>query len=553
MMKNLPPVLMRKSTFSKKIANSRSRQILAKGTSKIKANDTAHKTVAQDTVPAAHANDPFSTEGAETSSPKFELRSPRPLLSYYAPRVHALDPSIYKPKGHGKENEASEKGLRTEYHGGLPISDPWFKDTLDSLIKYKHSTPQLNELGVIDIQALILSMKSGINGEVRLALDVIAALSHERPPPLHECEELLDTLIDFASDQIEVLAEGSFKSSEVLQLLSHEEQTRGFKTQSYMLQEVPTIGSRSHDLGRAADRLVGITTILRNLSLRPDNQESLREPSIIRMITTAIRYLGTRHLFLRTHQNTLDFSKDIVTFLGALSPYINLTSKEDGLAILEFLLSFAPEPRPKIEGDKIAFAIYVPMMHRYLPHAVDALAKLIARDPNRALYRSMFATESFSSPPFDLLTRAFGLSVSVIPDIGLLQGRGKGVIAVRSSIIAQGLLSAEILVGMLPTSAHDVAHSWLGSQDGFVPRLKALLDLLSTTLVTEMQRRPDGTLAIAYDLDIGYQMINSRGLALLKNLANRAQDAAAFEKDFSPNVYRLNQSANPAPGSNKDA
>ena len=456
------------------------------------------------------------------------------------------------PDRNDEDTEASGEEIRTEYHGGLPISDPWFKNTLDVLVKYKHSMPQLNELGVIDIQALTLSIKSGIHGEVRLALDVIAALSHGSPPPLRECEELMDTLIDCATDQIEILAEGSRKTSDALQIPSYQEQVRGFKSQSYTLQEVPDVGSRRYDLDRAANRLISITTILRNLSLLPESYESLREPNVIRMMTTVMRYLGTRDLFLQTYQNALDFSKDVVIFLSSLSPFINLTSKDEGLSILHFLLSFAPEPRPNTQDQEISFAPYVPVMHRYLPHVVDSLAKLLARDPNRSLYRGIFASESASSPPFDLLTRAFGLAVGVIPDVAYHKDPGNSIIAVRNATIAQGLLSAEILIGMIPASEHDLAYTWLSSQDGFASKLMAVLSLIAKMPMPEPQRHRDGRPRSDDDLHLGYRMINARGLAVLRKLAERAQDAAAFATDLPSSVFPQKQGVVHALGSNKE-
>ena len=452
----------------------------------------------------------------------------------------------------GKGIKPSAKETRTEYHGGLPVSNPWFKDTMDVLVKYKHSMPQLNELGVIDIQALTLSIKSGINGEVRLALDVIAALSHGSPPPLKECEELLDSLIDCANDQIEILAESSRKTSDALQVPSYQEMVRGFKTQSYALQEVLEVGSPRYDLDRAANRLTSITTILRNLSLLPESYESLREPSVIRMMTSVIRYLGTRELFLQTYQNALDFSKDVIIFLSSLSPFIDLTSKDEGLSILHFLLSFAPEPRPITQDQKALFAPYVPVINRYLPHAVDSLAKLLARDPNRSLYRGIFASESVSSPPFELLTRAFGLAVSVIPEIAYHKDPLNGVIAVRNATIAQGLLSAEILIGMIPASGHDLAYIWLSSQDGFASKLMAVLSLIAKLSTSEPQRHRDGRPRSDDDLHFGYRMINARGLAVLRKLAERAQDAAAFATDLPSSVFPQKQGVVQALGSNKE-
>ena len=534
--------------------------------SKTTAQGNHSKTVSKYGMAKAMTRDAAPNMSTMATRPRMQLVSPKQPMDLYVPRTHSMDPSPTKSPPHissqRKQGPSSnfrklrQKPLeqeRAKTHGGLPVSNLFFKDTSDVLIKYKRSAPQLSELGVIDIKALTLSIKSGIHGEIRFALDVMAALSRARPPPLRECEELLDTLIDFTSDQIEMLADGSFKSSDSCQLLSNEAQIRGFTTQSYALQEVPDIGSRTYNLDRAASRLISVMTILRNLSLLPDNRERLREPSVIRLMTTVVRFLGTRDLFLRTHENAVNFNKDMIIFLSAMSPYIDLTAKEEGLAILQFLLSFAPEPWPAIQDERVSFALYVPTMHRYLAHAVDALAKLIARDPNRALYRSIFASESLSSPPFDLLTRAFGLAVSVIPEIADHQGRGQGIIAVRIPIIAQGLLSAEILVGMLPVSAHDIAYSWLCSQDGFSSRLMALLSLISKIPNGGLRRRQDGRPEAASSLDLGYRMIRIRGKEVLRKLTERARDAAAFTTNFSTDVLRLKQGATRTLGPTKES
>lgn len=481
------------------------------------------------------------------------LKSPHKIDNYYVPKVHTLDPSI-NPKSdpgdvqgnrtttsaideNSEEAQLAQPDRRPDHHGGLPVSDLSFQDSLHTLLKYKRTMPQLAELGVIDIRALTLSIKSGIHGEVRLALDVIVALSYASPLPLNECDELLDAIIDCANDQIELLAEGSHKTSDAVQLLSYQEQVRDFNTQSYVLQEVSDVGSLSYELERAANRLICITTILRNLSFFSfqASHETLREPHVLRMITTTIRYLGTRKLFLQTHQNALDFGKDVVVFLSSLAPFINLTGKDEALSILHFLLSFAPEPRPIAQDNEISFATYVPASDRYYPLAIDSLAKLLARDPNRSLCRNIFASDSASSPPFHLLTRAFGLAVAAIPDI--VNNKDHGIMAVaRNATLVQGLLSAEVLINMIPASEHGLACSWLRSQDGFSLKLMAILSATAKMPNLEPQRYRDGRMRVDEDLYIGLRMINNRGIVVLRKLAEKAQDAEASAKDLSSHV-----------------
>lgn len=495
------------------------------------------------------------------------LCSPHKLESYYVPGVHTLDRSINPESGHlvaqedgldiqAKEMDVEDKGTlklgpRANYHGGLPISDFWFQDTLKVLLKFKHSMPQLDELGVIDIRALTLAIQSGIHGEVRLALDIIAALSHGNPPRLKECDDLLETLVYCANDQVETLVEHSPKTSDAFQIPSYQAQIRELKREDFTLQEVQNVESVDHELNRAADRLICITTILRNLSLVPESHEDLREPSILRMITNVIQYIGTRKLFLRTHRNTLDFSKDAVMFLSALSPSINLTSKDEALSILHFLLCFAPESPPIARQPGIAFAAYIPGMHRYFPHSIDSLTKLLARDPNRSLYRNLFASDNTSSPAYGLLTRAFGLAVGVIPDT--IQDDDPGtIIAVRNATIAQGLLCAEILIDMIPTSEHQLAFTWLDSQDGFGSKLMTILLMIAKISMPEPQRHRDGRIR-AEDEYLGFRMINARVLVVLRSLTEKAQDAGPFANKLPSGLFPQKQSVIQALGSNKDS
>ncbi len=449
-----------------------------------------------------------------------------------------LEPSLADLNEHKIFDATSlDNGDTAPTYGGVELAPGSnFLGTVDDLLKYKLSVPKVEELGVIDIRALILSLRSGIHGEVRLALDTLASLTIEQIPlHLDNCEDLLEALINCAEDQVDLLADHAAEVSDAMLLSSYEEIARGCKIETAMLQDVPEFGSLEYDLDRAVDRLICVTTILRNFSFLEHNHTALADPMVIRFMTTVIRYLGTRTMLLRTNLNALDFSKDVLTFLTNVSQRIDLPGKEEALCILHFLLSFAPSPAPRsAEDEEISFSAYIPAIHRYFPHAVDSLAKLLARgDPNRSFYRSIFAADSSSTPPYDLSTRAFGLATAAIPEYG--HANTAGLVKLRAPYLVQGLLAAEIIVGLIPASEHELAYLWLTSRDGFIFSL--------TRMVCEFSRQPQPSSQQRHvsgrmqDNDPhGIITITNRGLAVLRKLAERAKDALGSAKGLPPEV-----------------
>ncbi|PYI17318.1 hypothetical protein BO99DRAFT_196920 [Aspergillus violaceofuscus CBS 115571] len=283
---------------------------------------------------------------------------------------------------------------------------------------------------------------------------------------------------------------------------------------------VPEFGSLDYELDRAVDRLICITTILRNFSFSDSNFAILSTPPVVQFMSTIIRYLGTRNMLLRTHQNTLDFMKDTVTYLSNVAHTIQLPSKEEALCLLHFLLSFAPFPGPVIGSEGIMFTSYNPSVHKYTPAAVDSLAKLLARDePNRTFFRAIFSGEGGSNQQ-ELLTRAFGLAICPIPD----QPRKPLAIAdLRKVFLMQGLLAADILSGYAdgPT-----AKTWLESVDGFAIHLLRLSCLLSTERVPPpppTNARQSHAARGQADEAEAYRSIINRGLAILRRLAEKSK------------------------------
>ena len=416
-----------------------------------------------------------------------------------------------------------------------------FIETVDSLLRYKLTVPKLEELGLIDVRSLTLSLRSGMHAEVRLALDTLASLTSQYPKfDLGKSDDLLETLIDCADEQVQLLADNSAEVSDEMFVLSYEDVIRGCKIENATLQEITEFGTLDHDLDRAADKLICVTTIVRNLSGLPNNQPAIADSVVVRFMATVIRYIGTRSMLLRTYRNLLDFSKDILSVLANVGQHIDLPGKEEALCILHFLLAFAPSPNPHShEGEGVTFASYMPECHRYYPLAVDSMAKLLARgDPNRDFYRIIFTADAASSPPFDLLTRSFGLAIAALPEIG--NNNAGSLLKVRLPYLLQGLLAAEILAGVIPSTDHELAASWLASQDGFA----LVLIRIATELGQQPPMRPQRHLPeIPPDPDpLGHATIAERGFAILRRLTDRARDMGGKSKELPHGILPNKQS-----------
>ena len=449
------------------------------------------------------------------SAPAFPVApavsTPSELPPVYHPRVRAL-----------------------ETYGGVDLG---LMGHLGAELDYhRPNVPSFSELGVVDIHSLIKSLQSGLHAEVRLALDTLAVLTVEPrfQLSLPDCDDLLESLMDCADEQAEILIDHAPEVSDVIQISSYEDVIRATRLEVDALQDVHEFGSVEYQLDRAADRLICITTILRNLSFAECNQPLLSDPIVIRPIAAVIRSLGTRNMLLRTHLNTLDLMKDIVIFLSNVSQIIELPGKEEALSLLHFLLAFAPCPGPtgRIGGrSTIMFTAYQPSLHRYLPPAVDSLAKLLVRDePNRTLYRNIFLNDPTSVPAYDLLTRTFALAVSPVLETG--QPNPLPIVMARKPFIVQGMLAAEVLASLAPGPETGLARSWLSSADGFAQHLLRLVCLLSTDQSLIASRNLNITAGRGRDPEPStFASITHRGIAVLCRLAEKSRRADDVDDD----------------------
>ena len=205
-----------------------------------------------------------------------------------------------------------------EGYGGLDFESSNFVNLVDSILAFKPNMPALVEMGVVDIRALTMSIRSGLHAETRMALDALSKLTYEQGLvlELEKCEDLVDVLVDYAEDQLEILANDNPEVSDILDLTPYEDVIHNCHAEVQALQDLPEFGTKAYDLDRTADRLLAITTIFRNLSFLEINHAALSSTSVLQFFSNAVRLVGTRVLLLRSHVNTFDFMKDLITFFS---------------------------------------------------------------------------------------------------------------------------------------------------------------------------------------------------------------------------------------------
>ncbi|KAG5660684.1 hypothetical protein KAF25_003290 [Fusarium avenaceum] len=482
------------------------------------------------------ANRPLSIDASavpdfpNTASPT--ARRPGSISQNDARQASAVPTAVAErmPRLAPQTDEYSPCARELSTFGGVDLSA--FSKLGAELERWKPDVPPLQELGNIDIAALTKSLQSGIHGETRLALDVLAAASCSMNQlhfiQLRYCDELIEALIECAEDQVEMLAEHTVEVSDEIQISPYEDVLRACRLERFNIRDLPVFGTEEYELDRAVDRLICVTTILRNLSFpgeQNENHSVLADEIVVKFLCVVIRYLGTRTMLLRSQNNTLDFMKDVVILLSNIAGSVEIPGREQALCLLQFLLAFAPAPNTTISDGTLFFTQYEPSLHAYLPHAVDALAKLLARDePNRGHYKTVFALDSTSNPPYELLTRAFGLAIAPIPDKAKAQIRQPSLpslVEVRKPFLMQGLLAAEILASLAPGHDTGVAQAWLSSGNDFAQNLFRLIRELSQLYEQPPSQGP--RTAPRKDPELVYIVVVA--VALLRRLAEKARDS----------------------------
>lgn len=442
-----------------------------------------------------------------------------PKLAFPAP--FAKQPDEYNPCC---RSQAEKKGT----WGGVDL-EAWTMLGQD-YERWKPDIPPIQALGNIDLHALTKSLQCGIHAEVRLALDTLATLTGPAAQvdlELHRCEELVESMVECAEDQIDMLAEHTEELSDEIDITSYEDVSRACRAEKLAIEEIHPMGTSGYELDQAVDRLLCITTILRNMSFLPQNQQLLADEFVTKFLCVVIRYLGTRSMLLRTQADTLDFMKDVVILLSNIASQIEIPEREQAFSLLQFVLAFAPTPTPHVSSDgKMYFATFEPVLHPYLPHAIDVLAKLFARDePNRTHYKHIFALDAATSPPSELITRTFALAMSPIPD-SLRDKRAPGAptfVESRKPFLMQGLLAGEIIASLVPDTEPSIARVWLAAGNGLAQNLLRLV----RDLVAEFDRptiRAPGQSRSQPRKDPDLLYIAVTAISMLRRLSERARD-----------------------------
>jgi SWI/SNF chromatin-remodeling complex subunit SWI1 len=166
------------------------------------------------------------------------------------------------------------------------------------------------------------------------------------------------------------------------------------------------------------------------------------------------------------------------------------------------------------------------------------LAKLLARDdPNRAYFKHLFMNDPSASnqnlaphQQYELLTRAFGLAISITPDRSSLRSMLGGtageyrIADARKPQLIQGMLAADILASLVPNSDSGLARSWLEAEDGWAPLLMKMCCSLSADRPGQHPavRGQRGQPAHP-DHDLGFGLVTHRGLSMLQKLGEKTK------------------------------
>ncbi|KAK9430005.1 hypothetical protein V1505DRAFT_372401 [Lipomyces doorenjongii] len=354
------------------------------------------------------------------------------------------------------------KTRRLDLHGGFNVSI--LAGLGDEMEAVRGDFPLLQEMGEINLHAVIMSLRSLIPGELKVALDSLLLISVEQHLviPMAECEELVDALVDVGEDCVKQIEKVSTEDSQSAATNSVEfdayetmvaatrEEFEGFATPLKP-------GSDMSTVQKLADRLSAVTTVLRNLSFYEHNQPFLAiYQTAYGFVMGIVKQLGNDGSLTRkiTAVARLALVKDMIVILSNIAHEIRLRSYDEAKWMIALLSAFAPiDPvDAEIKGEGNAklnkvWAPYVPFKHRYLALAVDVLGKLLAREsPNLTYLRAELipATPATAETAARNLKKVLQLCMCTFPRLTDSQLLPRAF-EVRRPVLEQSMFAAEIL------------------------------------------------------------------------------------------------------------
>lgn len=437
-----------------------------------------------------------------------------------------------------KKPSYQPKKRNVETHGGWHLSELMrFGHAVEQL---RPSIPSFQDLGIVDVHALTMSLRSGLPGEVSNALDTLTVLLNDTRIilSLNDCWDMLDALLEVAEDDCQILEEGfrikkrrvscSTKGETKKTLLDFEHYHDLVQSCTGLSEDLDELvqekEKHSIELRLSADRLLCVTAILRNLSFIEFNHEVLGGEDVIRFLTRLLRGLHSSQSrpFLVTKRNSLELVKDIIALLSNVAHCIRFKDLEAAQMIYSFILSFTPEDRTMLDPEALIFPTFKPSRDGYLPPALDTLAKLLVVDhPNKEYFVTLLraTTDKPEGSKFSrgdiFLTRAFGMAISVLPSNEPAQPFFAK--EERMAVAEQGMMAATALVNMLPNDG-ELARYWLSSKDNFGARLVRTIFHLAAC---QDHRLPPGM-----PVNGGmYAAITRRGMKIIEVMTARAAKA----------------------------
>lgn len=426
------------------------------------------------------------------------------------------------------------KKRNIDTHGGWHLQELIrFSVPVDQL---RPSVPQPQELGAVDIHALTMSLRSGLPGELSNALDILTVMLNDSRVilSLSDCWDLLDSLIEIAEDDCEVLEEGLHTKKRRVSCSPTREKKSLIDFEHYhdLVQScsgfaedldelVQGVEKDGFQLRLSADRLLCVTALLRNLSFVEFNHEVLAGEDMVRFMSRLLRGLinSRTRPFLVSRRNNLELVRDLITLLSNVAHCIRLPDIDSAQLMYSFILSFSPDDRTVLDPDVLIFASHKPSRDAYLPPALDTLAKLLVVDhPNREFFVTLLraTTDKPDNSKFSrgdvLLTKAFGMAVSILPSNEPAQAFFTK--EERMALAEQGMMAATALVEMLPNDG-ELARYWLSSKDNFGARLVRTVFHLAAI---HDQRLPPGLPANGGM----YAPITRRGMKIVEVMTSRA-------------------------------
>ena len=292
-------------------------------------------------------------------------------------------------------------------HGGRVIEElSALAAQVDSLRPY----PSFQELGHVDIQALTRSIESRLPAEVSNALDTLVIIAGDRRwgLPLMHCGTLVDALLDCLDNSLSVFTTRT--TVENAQLTSYFELL--YLARRDHLSLYTNDGPRMFDNSKlfAEQCVCAVMTILRNLAFTEINQDFLaRSGSIADTLSLGLHtYMEQSNLNHFESNARLTFAKDTVTLLSLISATLVVTQRRTMYTLSRFLCSFAPRDHARRDSAQ----------DPYCSAAVDAFAKLLARDyPNRQHIATLITESDESGQELivqDLLSLSLNYSMQLL-------------------------------------------------------------------------------------------------------------------------------------------